>query len=153
MILPVKKKGAGLIRGFSLLELLVVMIIMGILAGVAGPSVGRFMNSLAFRKQSGRIMAAVRYARLKAVTNGRPVIMTLDPDNNNLRLDEGAIQEERDLRLAADETISLNPETIKFSPDGHATPAVISFSRGERSGKIIIDSLSGLPVLDVDNGD
>ncbi len=152
MILPVKKKGAGF-RGFSLLELLVVMIIMGILAGVAGPSVGRFMDSLAFKKQSGRIMAAVRYARLKAVTNGRPVIMTLDSGNNNLHLDEGAVKEERNLRLAADDTISLNPEIIKFSPDGHATPAVISFSRGERSGKIIIDSLSGLPVLDVDNGD
>ncbi len=152
MILPVKKKGAGF-RGFSLLELLVVMIIMGILAGVAGPSVGRFMDSLAFKKQSGRIMAAVHYARLKAVTNGRPVIMTLDPGNNNLRLEEGAVKEERDLRLAAGDTISINPEIIKFSPDGHATPAVISFSKGDRSEKIIIDSLSGLPVLDVDNGD
>lgn len=153
MILPVKRKGAGPRGGFSLLELLVVMIIMGILAGVAGPSVGRFMNSLAFRKQSGRIMAAVRYARLKAVTNGRAVIMTLNPDNNNLRLDEGAVQEERELGLTADDTISLNPEIIKFSPDGHATPAAISFSKGDRSEKIIIDSLSGLPILDVDNGD
>lgn len=152
MILPVRKKGVG-VRGFSLLELLVVMIIMGILAGVAGPSVGRFMDSLAFKKQSGRIMAAVRYARLKAVTNGRAVIMTLDSGNNNLRLDEGAVQEERALRLAAGDTISLKPEIIKFSPDGHATPAVISFSRGERRGKIIVDSLSGLPVLDVDDGD
>ncbi len=152
MILPVKQKGAGL-RGFSLLELLVVMIIMGILAGVAGPSVGRFMDSLAFKRQSGRIMAAVRYARLKAVTNGRAVIMTLNPGSNNLRLDEGAVQEERDLKLAADDTISLNPEIIKFSPDGHATPAVISFSRDDRSEKIIIDSLSGLPVLEVDNGE
>ncbi|MFW8600117.1 GspH/FimT family pseudopilin [Desulfobacterota bacterium M19] len=150
--MPVRKKGVG-VRGFSLLELLVVMIIMGILAGVAGPSVGRFMDSLAFKKQSGRIMAAVRYARLKAVTNGRAVIMTLDSGNNNLRLDEGAVQEERALRLAAGDTISLKPEIIKFSPDGHATPAVISFSRGERRGKIIVDSLSGLPVLDVDDGD
>ncbi|HFQ81178.1 MAG TPA: type II secretion system protein GspH [Desulfobacterales bacterium] len=145
MILPVKKKDSRP-RGFSLLELLVVMIIMGILAGVAGPSVGRFMDSLAFKKQSGRIMAAVRYARLKAVTNGRAVIMTLDEDNN-LRLNEGAVQEERDLKLSADDTIGLNPEIIKFSPDGHATPATISFTRGDRSEKIIIDSLSGLPVV------
>ncbi|VAW34991.1 hypothetical protein MNBD_DELTA03-1064 [hydrothermal vent metagenome] len=145
MILPVKKKDSRP-RGFSLLELLVVMIIMGILAGVAGPSVGRFMDSLAFKKQTGRIMATVRYARLKAVTNGRAVIMTLDSDNN-LRL-EGAVQEERDLKLSANDTISLNPEIIKFSPDGHATPATISFTRGDRSEKIIIDSLSGLPVVE-----
>ncbi len=135
--------------GFSLLELLVVLILLGFTAALAGPSVGHFMNTLAFKKQTGRVMSVVRYARLIAVTKGKPVLMRVNDDAASLSF-SGAINNNRDIGLSGDDTIVLEPEIIRFSPDGHATPGVIKFSKGEMSQKIVIDPLSGLPVLQFD---
>ncbi len=135
--------------GFSLLELLVVLILLGFVAAVAGPSVGHFMNSLAFKKQTGKIMAVIRYARLIAVTEGDPVRMQVSENSNSLSF-SGAIQKDRDLGLGEDDKISFDPEIITFSPAGHATPGTITFTMGGVTQQIIIDPLSGLPILKID---
>ena len=149
MILLVRNS-AGRCRsalGFTLLELLIVLLIMGISAAVAAPPVSRFMNTLEFKKQTSRMMAVMRYARLMAVTKGHSVYMEIAEDSNSLNL-TGAVTEEKDLGLSGDDILSLEPEMIIFSPGGHATPGSLKFTKGDRSQKIIIDPLSGLPLLD-----
>ena len=147
------KNSAGRRRkalGFTLLELLVVLIILGFSAAVAVPSVSRFMNSLEFKKETARIMAVMRYARLMAVTKGQPVYMEIAEDPNSLKF-TGAITENKNLGLNSDDTLSMDPATIIFSPAGHATPGSLNLTKGNRSQKIIIDPLSGLPVLDYES--
>jgi len=136
--------------GFTLLELLVVLIILGFSAAVAGPAVSRFMDTLEFKKQTAQIMADMRYARLMAVSKGSPVRMQIAEGTNSLNF-TGAVTENKDLGLSSDDVLNLDPVTIVFSPDGHATPGSLQFSKGDRSQKIIIDPLSGLPALELAN--
>ena len=137
-------------RGFTLIELLVVLLLLGIMAGVAGPAIGRFIDSLDFRKQTERVMAALRYARLTAITKGKLLCMTLgDGDNaapNDLVL-SGAVNEVRHLRLAEGATVVLKPEELIFSPEGYATPGKITLESGGRRAVIYLDSLTALPEL------
>ena len=138
---------AGGGKGFSLLELLVVLVLLGMLAAVAAPSTGRFLDTLDFRKQTGKVMAVLRYARLMAITEGKLLRMTISEDENGLQL-EGAVRETRSFDLADDDLLEMDPEEIIFYPEGYATPGVLSVTISERFQKIIIDPLTGLPLLD-----
>lgn len=136
-------------RGFSLLELLMVLVLFGIMAGVAGPAIGRFLDNLDFRKQTAKIMAAVRYARLKAITEGKFVVMTA-PEREaaqGLTL-SGAVNEVRQLNLDEGATLEIEPLELVFSPEGYATPGTLVLTSGERSETILIDPMTGLPLLE-----
>jgi general secretion pathway protein H len=132
--------------GFSLVELLVVLVMLGILAGVTAPAVGRYYDNLEYRKQVEGTAAYLRYARLMAVTRGKQVKLTLgdDSDESILQL-KGAV--ERQHSAGSAERFAIQPEEIIFHPEGRATPGRIIFTRGERSQTILVDPLTGLPVL------
>lgn len=141
--------GGGRSRGFSLIELLVVLVLLGIMAGVAAPPMGRFLDSLEFKKQTGKIMAAIRYARLKAITEGKVVVMTaVEGDAAQGLTLRGAVNEVRQLELAEGATLEVEPLELIFSPEGYATPGSLILTSGERSQSIYIDSMTALPLLE-----
>lgn len=136
-------------RGFSLIELLVVLILIGVMAGVVGPAVGRFLDSMEFKRQTGKVMAAVRYARLKAITEGKLVLMTAsDVDGPTTLVLSGGVNEVRELDLDETATLELEPLELGFSPEGYATPGLITLTIGERKENIFIDPLTGIPLLE-----
>lgn len=134
--------------GFSLLELLVVLIMLGVLAAMAVPSTSRYLDSLALRRQTAKIMAIFRYARLRAVTQGKAVEVTLVEGESGLQLNGvgGGVSESKDFGLSSGDRAKLEPESIIFFPEGRATPATLTFSQGQRRRQVIIDPLSGLPL-------
>lgn len=134
-------------KGFSLLELLVVLVMLGFMAAVAGPATGRFLDTLDFKKQTGKVMSVIRYARLMAVTQGEVLQIKVSEETNSLIL-SGAVSETRELGLEGDDLLELDPAEIYFYPEGYASPGSLSFTKGERSQKIIIDPLTALPLLD-----
>jgi general secretion pathway protein H len=134
--------------GFSMIELLVVLVVLGLLAGVSAPPLGRYFENLEYRKQVGEVTAVLRYARLAAVTSGKEVRLTLETgENSTLRL-AGAMDELRPTTTDKEGKLVIYPEEIVFHPEGRATPARLTFTRGERSRTILVDALTGLPVLE-----
>lgn len=154
MISPAERGGVldsatgaeGAERGFSLLELLTVLVLLGILAGVSVPAIGRFMDNLSFRKQVGSVVANLRYVRLQAVTRGEDIVVSLEEEGRLLRL-TGGLEEERFLDIEDEALLVLEPGEIVFSPRGYVTPARLTLSQDKRSRIIIMDPLTALPVI------
>jgi prepilin-type N-terminal cleavage/methylation domain-containing protein len=130
-------------KGFSLMELLVVLVILGFMAGITAPSIGRFLDGLESKRQVGKILAAFRYARLMAVSEGKPVEVSLGEDQQILQL-AGAVKETRKFDLGEDDSLELDPALIFFYPEGHVTPGTIVFNKGEKKRSFTFDPLTGL---------
>jgi type IV fimbrial biogenesis protein FimT len=63
-------------RGFTLMEAMVVVTIVGILAAFAFPAMGRFLTTQAVRSASYDLFADLIYARSEAIARGTSVIVT-----------------------------------------------------------------------------
>jgi prepilin-type N-terminal cleavage/methylation domain-containing protein len=72
-------------RGTSLLELIVVLAIIGLLAGVVAPGAAQLRDRLAVEHEAGRILSAYRAAWLTARTQHRLVVLRITPDSLAIR--------------------------------------------------------------------
>jgi len=63
------------VRGFTLVELLVVLVIAGILAAYAVPGIRRMIRSAAMSDAVNTFLADTRYARSEAIRRGGGVVM------------------------------------------------------------------------------
>lgn len=137
-----KKEGAG----FSLLELLIVLVLLGLVAAVSAPATGRFLKTIAARKKSNEIMATLRYARLLAVSKGVPVNLTVNKDGNALKL-SGPVNETRTFDFGEGEKLTLEPPLVSFYPEGIASVGRLTYQSDQRREQIDIDPLTALPRL------
>ena len=62
-------------RGFTLLELMWALVIIGIVMILAMPGYGRFRDSMALKQANAQILQDVRRARQLAITRHAPVVV------------------------------------------------------------------------------
>ncbi len=132
-------------NGFTLFELMVVLLVLGILAGVAMPVTGKFMANLEFRKKVAEVTAVFRYARLLSVTKGKEVQVAIDENNNHAMRITGPVEKIKEFNFDEDDTLLLEPLLVSFLPEGYTTPAVVTFTSGKRIQQITLDPLTGIP--------
>lgn len=79
-----RPQGRGCARawaaGFTLLELVLVLVIAGIVLGVSSPSLRRFLWSRRAGDAAREMVALAEYARSQAVVEGRAYRLNLDPE-------------------------------------------------------------------------
>ncbi|MBI3148881.1 MAG: GspH/FimT family pseudopilin [Betaproteobacteria bacterium] len=64
------------VRGFTLIELMVTIVVAAVLVGIAGPSLRGFLQRASLSSIAGEIHAAVARARQEAITRGTFVTIT-----------------------------------------------------------------------------
>ena len=136
------------LAGFSLMELLVVLLILSIFAAVAAPATSRLLAGLSARQEIQKIIATLHYARLTAISKGKTVRVGFDETSGRGFELTGAVEETRSFDLGDDGRISMEPKAILFFPEGHATPASLEVTVNTRTRKIHIDLLTAMPITD-----
>lgn len=136
-------------KGFTLLELLVVLAIMGIILALAVPIGGRHSERTAFARSVGDMASALRVTRSRAIREDRAEAFLVDIRTARYR-GPGAAQSgefpagtQLTLVTAEDEKQSATLGSIRFFPDGSSTGGGITIERGALRYDVLVDWLTG----------
>lgn len=135
-------------KGFSLLEMLTVLLLFAIITAVAAPSTGRFLSSLQFRQKAQEVVSVLRYARLMSVTQGENVYVVMNDEGATGFTLSGGVEKVYEFDLEEDDAVNIEPEEIVFFPEGQVTPAHVTFTGGNRILRVSMDPLTALPIIE-----
>lgn len=121
------QRGAAAVSGYTLLEVVVVLVIVGILAAVLGP---RFMGTSEFTGQTtaDKLLMAARYAETLAQNQGVTTSLTVGASTFSVTQNGVAVA---DPTLSSASFVTPIPANVSISPQ-----TSVSFSRTESSASV-----------------
>ncbi len=122
--------------GFTLIEMLVVLVIIGLIGGLVlarGPSRSAGLD---LRAATETVVEELRRARAAAIAGNQAVTVTLDPAAHAIRLGDAAPRP-----LPGD--VALAAAMVRFGADGGAVGGPIALAAGERRVAITVSWLTG----------
>lgn len=130
-------------RGFTLAELMIVVVIMGLMAAMAGPRMLRWVQTIGQRGAYNQLMSDLALARIQAVRQGTTVSLRIDDaDTYRVTVDDAVgnpVRTIKQVELAqAYRGSSLTPTAGRISfdsrgvyrPNPASTISEITLSRG-----------------------
>jgi general secretion pathway protein H len=137
------------VRGFTLLEMLIVLVIMGMIAAITIPIFGNGVSTTELRSAAREVAAGLRLARGQAIAQRTESVLLLDvagrafsvpPDGKVHPLSPGI-----DIKLftAQRDIVTDNIGAIRFYPDGGSTGGRVTLASGERKFDVDVDWLTG----------
>jgi general secretion pathway protein H len=134
-------------RGFTLFELLVVIVLIGVAAGIVGVAVNRGMQAAAERRALSGMVESLRAARVQAIVSGQPARTVFDLDRRTVRAPgKKALYWPADLRLELHTAERLGA-AFEFYPDGGASGGHILLGREQSRWRIDVAWLTGIVQL------
>ena len=145
-----KRAGAN---GFTLLELLIVLAILGLTITLAVPLFARAMPGVEAKAAARDVAAMLRAAHSQAIAGNREVTVAVDLERRTVELAGARSQTIAagigiGLYTAAEELIDKGAGRIRFYPDGTSTGGRVRFSAGDRKYDVIVDWISGNVKID-----
>jgi len=126
--------------GFSLLELILVLLIMSVILAMTAPTFRGFAASRQVNDAASSIVSLIKWARMQAASEGRPYRLNVDIDLGEYWLTAQVGPNFEELRKSMGQIFSVPQEIIlrwqdsnraeqygyiQFEPDGRAEPATI----------------------------
>jgi len=136
-------------RGFTLIELILVMAVLAIVLAYAAPILSDFVRGRSLREESRRFLALTRYGRSEAISSSAPMKLWIDPESGDYGIEpfsgysvddekkiEWKLGGELNFKIDSSATGEDGRATIVFWPDGSIDPEsleriAIESSRGE----------------------
>lgn len=140
-------------RGFTLLELLLVLLLLGLVYGLAGPLLSEGSEKLEAKTVSRQLAAGLRKARSIAATERRETVLLLDLEGLSFSVtsDPKIYQLPKKLEVsmftAESELVRSQNAAIRFFPDGSSTGGRITVTAGGHRHMIDVDWLTGRVVI------
>ncbi|HEY1326610.1 MAG TPA: GspH/FimT family pseudopilin [Casimicrobiaceae bacterium] len=142
-------------RGVTLLELLIVLALMALIAGIALPMLGNGVSTTELRNSARQLAAGLRTARSEAVSQRRETFLVLDVAGKRFKVDrdprEYPLPKGVQLKLftAQNDIVDANVGSIRFFPDGGSNGGRITVASGTRKYEVDVDWLTGrVAILD-----
>ena len=134
--------------GFTLVELMVVMVIVALMLALIGTSISRSVSGAEMRTAARKVAASLRYTRTKAILTKSEQVFLLDAetgqytaaDRETASLPEGLQVE---LNTARSELTSETAGGIRFFPDGGSTGGNVRLEANGRIYRVNVAWLTG----------
>jgi prepilin-type N-terminal cleavage/methylation domain-containing protein len=101
-------------RAFTLVELILVMALLGIVLAIGAPALGRFFQGRTLDSEARRFLGLTHYAQNRAVSEGVPMVLWIDPEERAYGLHAETSYEDDDkraLRFGLAEGITIETDT------------------------------------------
>lgn len=132
----IKTLTAGNKKGFTLLELLVVLFIVGIIVSIVAVSVGRLRDKTLFTEEARRIYLTTKHARETAILDRREVAFRINEETNTYWLDYAASKPSEN--HAVPKKFIITGADIFFLPKGNSSGGLIEI-QDEKGQKYAIE--------------
>ena len=124
--------------GFTLIELILVMALLGTLMALSAPSLSRSLRDRNLRQEATRFLALTEFARSEAVSRGVPMIVWIDSTTHRFGAEPKAgfddpTENPREFALNPDVEFAplernlgeRESVVVEFAPDGTLQPASV----------------------------
>jgi len=159
-------------KGFSLIELLVVLILLSLSLALVAPSLSQFLRTVELKGAAQKISAILRNSRSEAVNKGKVYQVVFNPQSREVSVHSIEPSEESDetrespvpertyllpegIQIKGEPTTSSSPSSellpIEFYPNGGSNGGTILLDSPERLGyRIQVHFLTGM--VDIKRG-
>lgn len=135
-------------RGFTLVEVMVVMIIIALIMGMVATSMSHSVSSAEARAAARELVASLRYTRARAILDKSEQVFEVNteersyqaPGRKLVELPEGV---DVTITTARSEITAEDVAGIRFFPDGGSTGGHIELTVNEREYRINVAWLTG----------
>ena len=132
-------------RGYSLVQMLMVLAIIAVLCGIAIPRLSEARDESAVRGAAAQVVTALALARSAAVLRASRVAVVIDADAATLRvLAEAETLQVRPLRPEFGVTLEATRDSVAYGPTGRgygAANSSVILRRGSAADTVFVSRL------------
>ena len=141
--------------GFTLVELLVVIVLMAMVMGLVGAFVSRSVSGAELRSLSRDMLGDIRHTRAQAILQKQQQVFHVDIENRTYQAPGRSLVElpedvEIGIDTARSELTSATSGNIRFFPDGGSTGGRVTLQVNDRLYRVNVAWLTGESVLETD---
>ncbi|RDI98698.1 type II secretion system protein GspH [Dyella solisilvae] len=135
-------------QGFTLLEMLAVILLIGIAAAAVAVSVNQGLASARVSAASGELAGALRATRAQAIVHGEERTFDVNTRDNTYRVGDGKpVRLPSGMRIgitsAKEDQVNSYTGRIRFFPDGSSTGGHVTLQRDRRRWQVNVSWLTG----------